>query len=81
MQIDHDAAEFPYLQLARFIRERIESGGYEPGRKIPSIEDIVGETGLSPMTIRRSIRVLADDGLLEIVPGRGTFVTKQPGSR
>jgi GntR family transcriptional regulator len=77
VQIDHEAEEFPFAQLARILRHRIESGEYEPGKKIPSIEDIVAETGLSPMTIRRAVKVLSDEGLVRVVPGRGTFVARR----
>lgn len=76
VQIDHEAAEFPYLQLARQLRERIASGEYGPGSKLPAIIDITAETGLTPMTIRRSMKLLEDEGLIEIVPGRGTFVRR-----
>jgi GntR family transcriptional regulator len=76
VRIDHDAAEFPYLQLAALIRERIASGEYPPGTKLPPITQITAETGLSPMTIRRAYKLLADEGLVTIVPGRGTFVRK-----
>jgi GntR family transcriptional regulator len=54
VQIDHDAAEFPFQQLAAILRERIETGVYPPGRKIPSIIDLVEESGLSKMTVRRA---------------------------
>jgi DNA-binding GntR family transcriptional regulator len=76
VQIDHDAAEFPFAQLAAQIRERISSGEYPPGAKLPPIAEIVADTGLSPMTIRRAYKVLDDEGLVLIVPGRGTFVRK-----
>lgn len=76
MQIDHDSAEFPYLQLARQIREGIASGQYGPGSKLPAIVEITAQTGLDTMTIRRSMRILAEEGLIEIVPGRGTFVRR-----
>jgi GntR family transcriptional regulator len=76
VRIDHDAAEFPYLQLAAQIRERITSGEYQPGAKLPPIAEIVAQTGLSPMTIRRAYKLLEDEGLATIVPGRGTFVRK-----
>jgi DNA-binding GntR family transcriptional regulator len=74
VQIDHDAARFPFLQLADILRERIASGEYGPGAKLPTIDQVVRETGLSPMTIRRAVRVLVDEGLVEVVPGRGSFV-------
>ncbi len=72
MQIDHEAAEFPFQQLAAILRERIQAGEYPPGRKIPSIIDLVEESGLSTMTVRRAVQVLADEGLVRTVPGRGT---------
>lgn len=74
MTIDHGAAEFPFEQLAGILRGRIESGEYAPGRKIPPLTELQGEFGLSSMTVRRAVRVLADEGLLVRVPGRGTFV-------
>lgn len=74
MQIDHDAADFPFEQLARQLRERIASGEYPKGSKLPSIDDIIRQTGLSPMTIRRAFRLLASEGLVVIRAGRGTFV-------
>jgi GntR family transcriptional regulator len=77
VQIDHDAAEFPFQQLAAILRERIENGVYPPGRKIPSIIDLVEESGLSTMTVRRAVQVLADEGLVQTVPGRGTFVEQR----
>jgi GntR family transcriptional regulator len=74
VQIDHEAARFPFLQLADILRKRIADGEYGPGAKLPTIDQVVRETGLSPMTIRRAVKVLADEGLVEVVPGRGSFV-------
>lgn len=76
VQIDHGGADFPYLQLAERLRERIRSGEFGPGAKLPTIAEIVSETGLSPMTIRRAVAVLAEEGLVRVVPGRGTFVSQ-----
>jgi DNA-binding GntR family transcriptional regulator len=74
VQIDHESARFPFEQLADQLRTDIESGKYAPGRKLPTISEITAETGLSPMTIRRAYKLLADEGLVVVVPGRGTFV-------
>jgi GntR family transcriptional regulator len=75
VSIDHGAAEFPFEQLAAILRARIDSGEYPPGRKIPPLTELQLEFDLSSMTVRRAIRVLAEEGLLLKVPGRGTFVT------
>ena len=77
VQIDHGGADFPYVQLADRLRERISSGEFGPGEKLPTIDEIVAGTGLSPMTIRRAYRVLADEGLVRVVKGRGTFVARR----
>jgi DNA-binding GntR family transcriptional regulator len=77
VEIDHDAAEFPHRQLARFLRERILSGEYPAGRKLPSIIGLQAESGLSAKTVQRAIAVLAAEGLVVTVPNRGTFVTNR----
>jgi DNA-binding GntR family transcriptional regulator len=76
VSIDHGAAEFPFEQLARILRDRIGSGEYPAGRKIPPLIELQEEFQLSSMTVRRAVRELADEGLLLRVPGRGTFVAE-----
>lgn len=74
VRVDH-ASEVPvYIQLADIIRGRIEEGRYLPGAPVPSIERIRQETGVSVMTIRKGIGLLAGEGWVRIVPGKGTFV-------
>ncbi len=74
MQIDQGAAEFPYEQIAAHLRARIEAGEWPKGSKLPSLEDIVAETGVSTMTARRAYKLLEDEDLVRIVPGRGTYL-------
>lgn len=76
MAIDHGGDRWEYLQLADILRERIADGTYRPGEKIPPLLDLQAEFGLSSMTVRRGVRVLVGEGLLNRVPGRGTFVTR-----
>lgn len=78
MEIDHEAEEWPYLQLYAQLRSRIIDGTYPPGRRIPSLVTIEQETGLSTDTIRKAIKLLAEEGLVRIVRSRGTFVTSRP---
>lgn len=74
MHIDRDAAEFPYEQLAAYFRERIRAGADRPGAKLPSYAAITAETGLSPKTIKRAMRMLESEGLVLIRASRGIFV-------
>lgn len=78
MEIDYDAPVTPYRQIAAWIRARIESGELQPGRKLPSESDLMGELGVARTTARRAYRLLAEEGWIYTVPGRGSFVSAQP---
>ena len=73
--IDPGAVEHTYLQLARQLREGIAAG--EIGPRMPSIMELTEQTGLAVNTVRRAIKLLADEGLVVTYPGRGTFVTPE----
>ena len=74
IKIDQHSREPSYLQLTAILRARIESGEIAPSEALPSITFLVQETGLAVGTIRKAIKVLADEGLIVTVPGRGSFV-------
>jgi GntR family transcriptional regulator len=76
VHIDHEADVFPYRQLADQLRTAIKTGEYEPGRRIPSLQKLVADSGLAVETVRRAVKVLIDEGLVYTVQGRGTFVSK-----
>lgn len=77
MAIDHGAPEYVYRQVADELRERIRSGKYLPRTRIPPLTALTDEFEVSPVTARKAIRVLVDEGVLVIMPGRGTFVREQ----
>jgi GntR family transcriptional regulator len=72
--IDYEAATPVYRQLAEILRGRIAEGVYQPGRRLPSITDLVGEFGVAQLTARKALRVLVDEGTAESVDGKGTYV-------
>jgi DNA-binding GntR family transcriptional regulator len=79
LEIDYDAPEPPYRQVAAWLRARIESGELGPDKKIPSEQDILEETGIARTTARRAIQLLRSEGLIYTVGGRGSYV-RGPGS-
>jgi GntR family transcriptional regulator len=79
VKIDETSREHPYLQLAGFLRADIGSGKIT--NQLPSITKLTEETGLAVGTVRRAINILVKEGLVETVPGRGTFVIEQRPSR
>lgn len=70
--INEDSPEHPYIQLAGIIRSQIQSGDIGP--RVPSITQLSEQYQLSQATVKRALRVLADEGLIYAVRGRGTFV-------
>lgn len=66
-----------YRQLADLLRERITQGELSPGDRIPSESQLGDAYRLSRITIRQALADLERDGLLERVPGKGTFVRKK----
>jgi GntR family transcriptional regulator len=73
-RITRDSFEPAYAQLARILRSRIVSGEFQAGDRLPTESELVAAYGLSPMTVRRAIKVLLDERAVSTVPGRGTFV-------
>ena len=74
-KIDEDSPVPPYRQVAAILRRRIERGELRPGRRLPSIADLVQEYGIARTTAGKALRVLVDEGLAEVSPGMGTYVT------
>jgi GntR family transcriptional regulator len=78
MTIDREGARPLYQQLASILRVKIEAGEYPAGRAIPSENRLMQEYEVARDTARKAIRLLADEGLVEIVRGRGVYVKEQP---
>jgi GntR family transcriptional regulator len=72
--VDHDAKTPVYLQIADILRGRIQRGEIAPSRPVPSETQLMGEHGVARLTARKAVRVLADEGLVEVVQGRGAYV-------
>lgn len=67
-----------YQRIKDHILERIGSGDWPAGHRIPSENQLVDEFGISRMTVNRAIRELASEGYLSRLTGVGTFVREMP---
>lgn len=74
--IDRDAFEPAYSQLANILKAQIVAGAFRPGDQLPSEAQLCRTYGVSPMTVRRSINLLADQDVVSTAQGRGTFVRR-----
>lgn len=59
------------------LRERILSGELPPGTKLPAIEHLAADLGVSRTVAREAIKGLSAQGLLHVVHGHGTIVAEQ----
>lgn len=63
-----------YQQLKEMIIARISNGELRPSDRVPSENELVESMHVSRMTANRALRELTDEGFVERVAGRGTFV-------
>ena len=67
-----------YLQLARYLRGLIVGGTLAHRDALPSERELAERFAVSRVTVRKALRELSDDGLLEQIQGAGTFVNRAP---
>jgi DNA-binding FadR family transcriptional regulator len=56
------------------LRNQIAPGGWPAGRQVPPERALAEQCGLARNTLRRVLKLLEEEGLLERHVGRGTFV-------
>lgn len=73
--MEFDANKPIYIQIADNICERILSGEFTPGSRIPSVREWGAAIGVNPNTVARSYEVLADRQVIYNQRGIGFFVS------
>ena len=68
-----------YVQIQNYILQKIESGEYTAGDKIPSEIELARQFDVSRLTVNTAVKELANSGIVERVQGKGTFVRFVPG--
>lgn len=72
--IDRDSYEPAYVQLVGILRKQIAGGEFRSGDRLPSEAQLCDRYGVSPMTVRRAVNTLLDQGAVVTTQGKGTFV-------
>lgn len=65
-----------WTQLSEQIAERIVSGAYGPGSRLPSVRDLAAEAGVNPNTMQRAMSQLEAEGLVLTNRTAGRTVTE-----
>jgi GntR family transcriptional regulator len=71
---DLGARQPKYVRIHQDLTDRITSGHWPAGSPLPSQQQLAAEFGVSIMTLRQALQLLADDGLIQTRHGAGTYV-------
>lgn len=66
--------------LKRALVERLRTGEYPVGSRLPGVRVLADEFSVHPNTAARAVSELVHDGFLRAVQGRGTFVVAMPSA-
>ena len=73
-----------YKQIAENISRAIVDGQLPAGCKLPTVRELSAETGAACGTIKHAYEFLEEQGFVEMIQGKGSFVVdrqKDTGSR
>lgn len=74
MTIDRASYEPVHRQLARILRDRIQSGQLRPGDQLPAEATLAQTFDVGRDAVRDALASLRNDGLVITARGQGTFV-------
>jgi len=66
-------SETEWEYIASQLRDRLEEDEWASGEALPSNKELAEEYATSRSSVARAMRSLAEEGLVEIIPRRGTF--------
>ena len=78
VKIDRDDPALLHEQVAAQIRKAIADGEAKPGDRLPPARHLAAVLQVNTNTVLRALRMLRDEGLLELRQGHGIRVTGTP---
>lgn len=70
-----------YIQISDNFCNRILTGEYKVGGRIPSVREWAAEIGVNPNTVARSYELLTDRGIIDNHRGIGFFVSESAADK
>lgn len=74
MVLDKDSSKPLYKQLVEEILKNIRDGKFTPNDKLPTERELSNRFNISRGTVKKAFKELADNGVIEIIQGSGTYV-------
>lgn len=68
-------------QLCEAVIRLTACGAAQPGEMLPSVRSLAQELGINPNTVQKSYRMLEQQGIINTVPGKGSFVAQKELAR
>jgi GntR family transcriptional regulator len=78
VKVDREDSALLHDQVAAQIRRAIADGEAKPGERLPPARHLAAVMHVNSNTVLRALRILRDEGLLELRPGRGIRVSGTP---
>lgn len=75
IRVNSNSHEPIYEQITHQLKERIINGELESGEMLPSIRNMAKDLGISVITTKRAYEELENEGLVESIGGKGTYVS------
>ncbi|MEV0733428.1 GntR family transcriptional regulator [Polymorphospora sp. NPDC050346] len=69
------------VRVADDIRMKIETGEYQPGDRLPTLDELAAANLVSLAVVRKAIDLLRQQGLVISLQGKGSFVRERPSAR
>lgn len=66
-----------YMQIQQYVLQKVKSGEYQIGDRIPAESELAEQFGVSRVTANKAIKELSLTGILQRTKGRGTYVVSQ----
>jgi GntR family transcriptional regulator len=79
-KVDRREQTLLHEQVAAEVRRAIANGEAKSGERIPQAKDLAAVLGVNTNTVLRALRLLRDEGLLEMGRGRAIIVAGTPES-
>lgn len=71
---DRSAGFKLHEQISESLRSKIRSGELPVGSRLPREADLMETYGVARGTVRRALRTLSEEGIVQILQGKGTYV-------
>lgn len=70
-----------YLQIAELLARQIKAGYWHSGERLPTEAELAQTLSVAVGTLRKSLALLEEQGVLERIQGSGTYVRQTQGSQ